>query len=84
MLYKAARNLCEKARTIVFLGFGYHMRVIKRLGLLDPSPTRKFLGSSYGLAIERCNELEELFQKRLSLDRHGYEIGTYFSDVLMQ
>jgi hypothetical protein len=84
MLYKEARNLCEEASTIVFLGFGYHMQVIKRLGLLDPSPKRKFLGSSYGLTPRRCEELEELFQKRLSLDGHSYEIGTYFPDVLMQ
>jgi hypothetical protein len=84
MLYKAARNLCEKASTIVFLGFGYHMQVIKRLGLLDPSPPRKFLGSSYGLTPKRCEELEELFQKRLSLDGRRYEIETYFQDILMQ
>jgi hypothetical protein len=36
------------------------------------------------LTPKRCEELEELFQKRLSLDGRRYEIETYFQDVLMQ
>ncbi|MBI3987849.1 MAG: hypothetical protein HY343_13070 [Lentisphaerae bacterium] len=33
---------------------------------------------------KRRHELENLFNKRLTLDHHGYEIGNYFTQVLMQ
>jgi hypothetical protein len=83
-VYAAARELCGKASTIVFLGFGYHMRVINRLGLLEAAPTRKFLGSSHGVHPKQRQALEDRFEKRLSLERHGYEAANYFVNVLMQ
>lgn len=83
-LYAAAKDLCRNASAVVFLGFGYHARVIKRLGLLDASPTLKLLGSAHGVQPKQRKELEGRFQKRLSLDPHGHQIEPYFVNVLMQ
>jgi hypothetical protein len=83
-IYAAARDLCKKASMIVFLGFGYHLRVIKRLDIRDSNPACKLLGTSHGLKPKQRQELEERFQKRLSLEKHGLEIGKYFPLLLGQ
>jgi len=82
--YQAARKLCEQAKTVVFLGFGYHDSVISRLGLSEPLSTRKLLGTAHGLTAKRKKEVEELFKGQIVLDPTNRPVASYFEEVLMQ
>lgn len=82
--YKAAKQLCSSASCIVFLGFGYHERVMTRLGFQDGFKSQPLMGTAYNLNAKRRKQLQDQFQSRLVLDDRNWQISTYFENVVLQ
>jgi hypothetical protein len=77
-----ARSEIEKAKHIVFLGFGYHRLNLGRLGLLhNPMEGRRITGSVYGANM---NQVAADFGPGSHISLTGYTVDQLFSQVAEQ
>lgn len=80
--YKAARQMCDSAKEIIFLGFGYHERVIRRLGVHNITSNIKLRGTAHNLTPKK-KDVEAIFKTKIELDNNGYLISDYFKIVII-
>jgi hypothetical protein len=66
--FKAARKLVSSASTILFLGFGYDQRTLRRLGVLEASESARVCGTVVNLPSDQMGEIREVFKQRITLD----------------
>jgi hypothetical protein len=65
--FKKAKILISKADDILFLGFGYHERSIRRLGILENLDRSRIFGTVLGLTPARRSEVAGLFEGQMSM-----------------
>jgi hypothetical protein len=73
-------EVTTKATDVVFLGFGYDKRSLRRLGVLDNSPRHAIYRTSFGMSEEQKSELTSTFEKRITLARGNRRIVHYLTD----
>lgn len=81
-VYAHARMFCQKAPSVICLGFGYHRRVMERLGLLSSTNIPELFGTAIKLPQPKRNDLKKHFGDKLHLDNHGYFTEQYFKSLL--
>jgi hypothetical protein len=72
-----ARELIEKASSVVFLGFGYDDRSLRRLGVLDNNGSTFFLGTAKGLSPEQKEKVKTMFNGKIGLEETEFTIDAY-------
>lgn len=75
--FKSANKLIEEAREVIFLGFGYDTRNLKRLGILNRDSLPVVRGTALGLESAQAGEVKKLFNGRILLDNSGNTIENY-------
>jgi hypothetical protein len=76
--FKRARALIEKASVVMFLGFGYNNRSIRRLGLPKNDATPAVFGTAR-LDHRRTQEVRALFGNNIKLDTQWASIDAYLA-----
>lgn len=83
--YTMARKLIEEAKQIVFLGFGYHLRSLQRLGLLAPKDGRTLYGTAFGQSPQELRKrVSELFQNKIIFNDNNWTINDYLPRLEMK
>jgi hypothetical protein len=77
--FKRAKELVSSASTILFLGFGYDKRTLRRLGVLEGGESSQIYGTARGLQPDRIAETKELFNDRITLDNRRASTLAYLS-----
>lgn len=70
-LYAQAREVLNKAKTVMFIGVGYHQESLQRLEVLVPQPDRKMRGTAYEMKEIERNRVKALFGGLISLEAGG-------------
>lgn len=82
--FSAARRSIQSAELVIFLGFGFDLLNVRRLGLEGRPRNRKYFGSGVGIGNNKRQEIRELFRGiggiRLS-DPTTKDIACYLNDV---
>jgi hypothetical protein len=89
--YKRARGICLEADKICFLGFGYHERILDRLGFIDISKTisqsgkRKpnVSGTGNGIDGRHLTKLQQKYKDVFNIDNRGHMADSFFRDVII-
>lgn len=80
--YLTAKSICSQATQIIFLGFGYHERIMQRLGF-DMAKSLSMRGTSYRLSNKRRVELAKKYQGKLELGSVSDTVLGYFENVML-
>lgn len=80
--YIIARKLCNDASMLMFLGFGYHTRIMDRLGLLGRS-VPQIIGSGYGINSRARDLLKDKYPAIIQLGNEHEQLNSYFNRVLL-
>jgi hypothetical protein len=76
--FQDAARLIATAADVLFLGFGYDQRTLKRLGVFDVHKGPTFYGTAHGLEKERIEEVRQMFfEGRIGLDGDNNLIDFY-------
>jgi hypothetical protein len=77
--FKRAKELVSSASSILFLGFGYDKRTLRRLGVLEGSESSRVYGTAVGLQSDQMAEIREMFRERITLDTQSGIVSSYLS-----
>src|SRR6266516_2470408 len=77
--FKRAKKLVSSASSILFLGFGYDKRTLRRLGVLEGSESSLVYGTARGLKTDQMAEIREMFKERITLDKRSSIVSAYLS-----
>ena len=77
--FRRAKELVSSASSILFLGFGYDKRTLRRLGVLEGSESSRVYGTAVGLQPDQMAEIREMFKERITLDNRSAIISAYLS-----
>ena len=75
--FQEASALIATATDILFLGFGYDQRTLKRLGVLNIQNGPNFYGTAYEMAHASKAELQKQFENRIQLDNSNSQVVNY-------
>ena len=70
MHYEKARNLCTKASTVVFIGCGYHAKVLDRLNATEWLDGKRILGTGSGVLGRARERIKQYFAGKIELAEH--------------
>jgi hypothetical protein len=71
-----ARRALKEAHDVIFLGFGYDKRSVRRLGLSNHVVNRTVFGTDYGLSTVHREDTEALSEdQRINLNGGNRNIG---------
>lgn len=70
MHYEKARNLCAKASTVVFIGCGYHAKVLDRLSATEWLGGKRILGTGSGVLGHARERIKQHFAGKIELAEH--------------
>ena len=76
-VFQDAAQLIATASDVLFLGFGYDQRTLKRLGVFDVRNGPRFHGTAHEMRSEWRREVKKLFEDRIQLNEHNYPIQQY-------
>ncbi len=68
-VFQDAALLIASAPDVLFLGFGYDQRTLRRLGVFGAGNGPKLHGTGHGMSAEWLNEVKEAFSGRLTPTR---------------
>jgi hypothetical protein len=75
--FDRARELVKTATDVVFLGFGYDRRSLRRLGILDACEPPTVFGTARALPSDWKGEIKAMFKGKIKLDENNYTITQF-------
>lgn len=75
--FNRARALVKTAVDVVFLGFGYDRRSLRRLGILDAHDPPCVFGTAREIPRDWKGEIKAMFEDRIKLDNNNYTITQF-------
>ena len=88
-VFARARDICLKASQIYFLGFGYHERILDRLGFkdnwndaFDKKKMPLIYGTGKNMAGKHIMSLHEKYNSKFTIDDR-YDAHSFFKEVII-
>lgn len=75
--FQDAAQLIATASDVLFLGFGYDQRTLKRLGVFDVRNGPMFYGTAYEMQPEWQAEVRKMFKNKIQIEDNNCRITGY-------